>query len=194
MNREKMAWMISLLLLALLAFEVPHGMAQRDDDYKFVRTLVDIHRQVADNYVKSVDSTKLEDGAIDGLMSQLDPYSIYIPVKQEAEFDRMLEGNFPGVGIQLDTLSDGRIEVVSPIDGSPALKAGVEAGDIILAVNGESVAGLHIDDVIKKITGKLGTSVMLQLHHVSGEDVTLKIVPPGDRPSHGQGVLAQGRQ
>ena len=69
----------------------------------------------------------------------------------------MLEGIFKGVGIQLDQNDDGQVEVVTPIDGSPAFKAGVQAGDIILKVNGESIEDLHIPDVIKKIGGPLGT-------------------------------------
>ena len=58
MNREKLAWTLSVLLIAVLAFEVPQGLAQRDNDYAFVRTLVDIHRQVVNNYVEPVDGTE----------------------------------------------------------------------------------------------------------------------------------------
>ena len=173
MNREKMAWTISVLLLALLAFQIPHGLAQRDNDYAFVRTLVDIHRQVTNNYVEAVDQQKLEEGAIKGMMGQLDPFSVFVPPAQQEDFDRMLEGSFKGVGIQLNQLPDGRIEVVTPIDGSPAFKAGVEAGDIILKANGDTLDGLSLDDVIKKIGGRLGSTVTLRVKHTTGEEVDL---------------------
>src|SRR4051795_483995 len=119
MNRERIAWLVSVVLIALLAFQLPGTLAHRDDDYAFVRTLVDIHRQVVNNYVDPVDEEKLRQGAIDGMLEQLDPYSQYVPPKKQEEFDRMLEGTFKGVGIQLDQEENGDIKVVSPIDGSP---------------------------------------------------------------------------
>ena len=91
MNRERLAWMVSLLLIALLAFQLPGSMAQRDDDYSFVRTLLDIHRRVSANYVEPVDESKLRQGAIDGILGELDPFSVYVPPARQEEFDRMLE-------------------------------------------------------------------------------------------------------
>src|SRR5437764_9733723 len=173
MNRERLAWMVSLMLIAFLAFELPGSLAQRDDDYAFVRTLVDIHRRVAANYVDPVDESKLRSGAIDGMLGELDPFSVYVPPARQEEFDRMLEGSFKGVGIQLNQLDNGQVEVVSPIDGSPAFKAGVLAGDIILKVNGESVEGLRRPELIKKIAGPLGSEVKLTVRHDTGEDVDL---------------------
>jgi carboxyl-terminal processing protease len=173
MNREKIAWSISLLLIATLALRIPGSMAQRDDDYAFVRTLVDIHRQVSANYVEGVDQEKLRQGAIDGLLDQLDPFSMYVPPSRQEEFDRMLEGTFKGVGILLNQLDNGAIEVVTPIDGSPAFKAGVQAGDIILKVNDESLENLRLTEVTKKIAGPVGSTVKLLVRHVTGEEAEL---------------------
>src|SRR5436309_8003899 len=175
MNRERLAWTISLVLIALLAFQLPGSLAQRDDDYSFVRTLVDIHRRVAANYVEPVDESKLRGGAIDGMLGELDPFSVHVPPARQEEFDRMLEGSFKGVGIELNQLENGQVEVVSPIDGSPAFKAGVFAGDIILKVNGESVEGLRRPDVIKKVQGPLGSDVRLTVRHVTAEEAELSM-------------------
>jgi len=175
MNRERVAWIISITVLALFALQVPGSTASRDDDYAFVRKLVDIHRQVAVNYVENVDEDKLRDGAIDGMMGQLDPFSVYIPPAEQEGFDRMLEGSFKGVGIQLDMSDDGKVEVVTPIDDSPAFRAGVMAGDLVLKVNGENIEGLKIADVIKKISGPLDSAVKLTVRHVTGEEVTLSM-------------------
>ena len=120
MNREKLAWTASVILLVVLVFEIPGTLAQRDDDYAFVRTLVDIHRRVADNYVVDVDESKLNEGAIDGMLNQLDPFSVYVPPARQDDFDRMLSGTFKGVGIKLDQHPDGTFEIVTPVDGSPA--------------------------------------------------------------------------
>ncbi len=175
MNREKFAWTVSVILLALLAFQIPGTLADRDDDYSFVRTLIDIHRRVVDNYVDDVDQSKLREGAIDGMLAQLDPFSVFVPPAHKEEFDRMLEGTFRGVGIQLDYKDDGQVEVVSPIDGSPAFKAGIEAGDMILKVNGDSVENLKIPDLISRIGGPVGTSVTLTVRHATGDQQTLSM-------------------
>src|SRR2546423_12635835 len=102
MNRERFAWTVSVVLIALLAFQLPGSFAQRDDDYTFVRTLVDLHRRVAASYVDPVDEQKLRNGAIDGMLGELDPFSVYVPPARQEDFDRMLEGSFKGVGIQLN--------------------------------------------------------------------------------------------
>lgn len=175
MNRERFAWTISLVLIACLAFYLPSSLAQRDDDYQFVRTLVDIHRQVNNNYVDPIDENKLRQGSIDGLLSELDPFSNYVPFEKQEDFDRMLEGSFKGVGIQLNQNEDGRVEVVTPIEGSPAFKAGVLAGDIILKVNGDNVDGLRLNEVVKKIAGPLGSDVTLTVRHVTGDEADLKM-------------------
>ena len=170
MNRERLAWSISLLLVTVLAFRIPGSMAANDQDYEFVRALVDIHSRVSGNYVEPVDQAKLRQNAIDGMLSELDPFSVYIPPAKQEEFDRALEGSFKGVGIQLDQLENGQIEVVTPIDGSPAEKAGVMAGDVILKVNGVDVVGQKIDQVTDKVKGPLGSEVKLTVRHATGEE------------------------
>jgi len=175
MNREKFTWLLSIVFIALLAFQIPGEGRSRDDDYAFVRTLIDIHRQIDANYVEPVDNQKLQEAAIDGMLGQLDPFTNYVPAANQEQFDDMLEGSFRGVGIQLDVKPNGAIEVVTPIDNSPAAKAGVEAGDIIQKVNGEDIANLKLQDVIKKVKGPLGTPVTLTVKHVGGkvEDLTM---------------------
>lgn len=176
MNREKFAWIVSVGLIAVLALQIPGSLATRDDDYSFVRTLVDIHRQVSSNYVEGVNEETLREAAIEGMLSELDPFSMYVPPRDQENFDRMLENTFRGVGIQLNQSPDGGpIEVITPIDGSPAFKAGVQAGDIILKVNGESIEGMRIAEVIKKIAGKVGTEVRLTVKHATGEEAELKM-------------------
>ena len=173
MNREKLAWLFSGVILAYLALQVPGTLAQRDSDYTFVRTLVDIYRQVGTNYVENVDETKLQQAAIAGMLEQLDPHTIYVPPDKEQEFNNALEGSFKGVGIQLNVNTKDEIEVITPIDDSPAWKAGVLPGDVILKVNGESVVGKGLKEVIPKVTGPSGTKVTLTMRRATGETVDL---------------------
>lgn len=173
MNRERIAWLVSLVLIAMVAFQLPRSLARRDDEYAFVQTLIDLHREVANNYVEPVDEEKLQLGSINGMMGELDPYSIYVPAAKEKEFENMLEGSFEGVGIELSQQENGDIQVVSPIPDSPALKAGVMAGDIILKVNGTDIKGEKIADVQKLIKGPLGSDVKLTVRHVDGTEKEL---------------------
>jgi carboxyl-terminal processing protease len=174
-RRERIAWMFSTAVIAVLALRLPGSLAQRDDDYGFVRTLVDIHRQVTVNYVEPVEQDKLREAAIRGMLSVLDPFTVYIPPEDEKQFNADIEGSHEGVGIVLNQLPEGEIEVVTPIDGSPAFLAGVQAGDIILKVNGDSTAGKRLEEVISKIKGKSGSQVTLTVQHVTGDTADLSM-------------------
>src|ERR1700722_11336174 len=121
MKRERFAWLVSVVLLAVLAFQLPGTLAQRDDDYAWVRTLVEVHRQIVNNYVEPVDDNKLKVNAIEGMLkpADLDPYTIYIPPAQLDEFEKQLGGNFKGIGITFG-IENGQATVISPIEDSPA--------------------------------------------------------------------------
>jgi carboxyl-terminal processing protease len=161
MNRERLAWLISIVLLAILTFELPGTLGQRDDEYSWVRTVVEIHREILDNYVDPIDDNQLKQKAIDGMISALDdPYTVYVPPDNQAEFDKELGGEFSGVGISLRE-ENGKMVVISPIDNGPADKAGIDAGDIITKVDGKSIDGKRIDDVVKLVSGPVGSAVVL---------------------------------
>jgi carboxyl-terminal processing protease len=170
MKRERLAWLVSICLMAILAFELPGTLGQRDDEYAWMRTLVEIHRQIIENYVDPVDDAQLKDRAINGMLDALDdPYTIYVPPDHEAEFDKELGGTFSGVGISLHEVG-GKMVVSSPIEGGPADKAGVDAGDIIVKVDGKSVVGMKIDDVVKRVSGTVGSVVVLTMDR-GGESI-----------------------
>lgn len=169
MSRERLAWLVSIVLLAVLAFELPGSLAQRDDDYSWVRTLVEVQRQVVNNYVEPVDPGTIKQNSIKGMLSGLDQFTQYIPPVDEALFDRMLGGTFPGVGISLLS-KDHQAVVATPIPNSPAARAGIDAGDVIVKVNGESIAGLSLDQVVKKVSGPVGTDVTLTVRR-DGKDL-----------------------
>ena len=175
MNREKIAWLVSIVVIAMLAFQLPGSLAHRDDDYTFVKTLIDLHRQIDNNYVEPVDEQKLELGSINGMMGELDPYSIYVPPARQKDFENLLEGSFEGVGIELSQLESGDIQVLSPIPDSPALKAGVMAGDLILKINGQDIHGKKIEEVQKLIKGPMDSEVRMTVKHVDGRELELKM-------------------
>lgn len=183
MNKEKTAWAVCLVLISLLAIQLPGAMPPRDEDYGFVRTLVDIQRQVASRYVEETDPAKLRKSAIRGMLRELDPYSDYIAADEQKAFDQMLDGQFEGVGIHLSQRDDGTIEIITPIDDSPAFKAGVMAGDVLLKINGQSIADKRVEEISKMVQGKVGTEVTLRVRRGKDKELDLtmtrqKIVMP----------------
>ncbi len=193
MNREKLAWSASVGLLAVLAFQIPGTLAQRDDDYAFVRTLVDIHRRVADNYVDPVDEPKLNQGAIDGMLDQLDPFSVYVPPEREEDFDRMLSGNFKGVGIRFDQHPDGTFEIVTPVDGSPAARSGIQPGDMLLAVDGKSLENVRLIELPRMVGGAAGHEGHAHRPPPRRPAGVLHADPGRGPPADRQGLPPQGR-
>jgi carboxyl-terminal processing protease len=173
MNRERLAWLVSVILLAALAFQAPGTFAQRDDDYAWVRTLVEVHRQVVSNYVDPVDDNLLKNDSIKGMLSDLDRFTVYVPPDDEEKFDQMIGGTFKGVGITLQD-KDGQVVVISPIEDSPADHAGIMAGDVITKVNGQSIVGMKLDDVIKIVAGPVGSTVALTVQR-QGRELTLNM-------------------
>ncbi len=132
-----------------------------ETDQKFERIL----SYIESSYVDSVDKDRLKESAIQGVLDKLDPHSNYIPAKRLEQMNSELEGNFEGIGIEFNILKD-TITVVSPIEGGPSEKLGIQSGDKIIKVEDDNVAGVGINnqDVVDMLRGQKGTKV----------DVTIK--------------------
>jgi len=132
--------------------------------YELFETLVDAVDQIERNYVEPVDRGELMEAAIEGMLSRLDAHSGYVAADDVEEFKTSVESEFGGIGITV-SVRQGQLMVISPLVGTPAYKAGVRAGDRILDINGQSTEGLSLDDVVKRLKGKNGTSVKLGILH-----------------------------
>lgn len=133
------------------------------DTFRQLDLFGEVFEQVHQNYVEQPEDAKLVKGAIDGMLSELDPHSSYLTAD---DFDRMQEqtrGSFAGLGIQVDMPNEGPdkgfVRVVAPIDDTPAKKAGIQTNDLIVEIDGEAVQGMSIDDAIGKLKGAKGTPV-----------------------------------
>ena len=115
--------------------------------YRELDLFSDAFERVRENYVTPVDDPKLVYSAIEGMVSSLDPHSAYMDPESLAELKSATAGQFGGIGIEV-TMENGLVKVVSPIDGTPAAKAGLRAGDYIAAINGEAVIGMKLEDEI----------------------------------------------
>ncbi|HTE46221.1 MAG TPA: PDZ domain-containing protein, partial [Gemmatimonadaceae bacterium] len=114
--------------------------------------------QVENNYVDPVDRARLVNGAIAGMVEQLDPHSSYLPPQEFTAFQDDTEGKFGGVGIEVDVRSDA-ITVLAPIEGTPAQRAGIRSGDRIIGIDGEQILSSSLDTMIKRMRGKPGTHI-----------------------------------
>ncbi len=116
--------------------------------------------QVENNYVEPVDRARLVNGAIVGMVAELDPHSSYLPPQEWKLFQSETEGKFGGVGIEVDARGE-LLTVIAPIEGSPAARAGIKSGDKILAIDNENAVGEKLDRVVRKMRGTPGTHVKL---------------------------------
>jgi carboxyl-terminal processing protease len=131
---------------------------------------------VEHNYVEPAQREKLLDGAMRGMVSELDPHSSYMNTEEFAEFQSDTEGRFAGIGVEVD-LRDENVTVIAPIEGSPAARAGVKSGDRIIAVNNKLLRGAKIDRIVDMMRGAPGTKVHLTIARDGQEDlVELDIV------------------
>jgi carboxyl-terminal processing protease len=146
--------------------------SQKEDDYALMKVFVDTFEQVERNYVKDVDRRELLQAAIEGMMSKLDPYSSYISPDEMSRFSEAVDQEFGGIGITVhkDEPTD-RLMVMSPLPDTPAFRAGVRAGDIIMTIDGKTTKGISMDTAIRLLKGKPGESVKIGVRHI-GDDKT----------------------
>ncbi|MCR8825319.1 S41 family peptidase [Pseudosulfitobacter koreensis] len=120
----------------------------------------DIFERIRSQYVEEVEASELIEAAIDGMLTSLDPHSSYLSPDDAAAMRVQTSGEFGGLGIEV-TQEEGFIKVVSPIDSTPAAEAGIEAGDYITHVDGESVLGLTLDAAVEKMRGPVGSEIII---------------------------------
>ena len=137
--------------------------------YLQLQTLQEILLKVRDNYVDEVDQSKLLEGAIDGVLTKLDPHSTYIKPEDVSKMMEKFRGDFEGIGIQFD-VRNNYLTVIAPIEGSPAERVGLRAGDRIIKINGESAIGIKEPDVMAKLRGPKGTSVTVTIQREGVEE------------------------
>jgi carboxyl-terminal processing protease len=123
----------------------------------------DAFERVRANYVRPVKDSELIDAAIQGMVSNLDPHSSYMDAKTYGDMQITTKGQFGGVGIEVQLDEGGLIKVISPIDGTPASRAGLKPGDRIAGIDGNSIAGLPLNDSIDKMRGPAGSKITLTI-------------------------------
>lgn len=145
------------------------------NDYEWFNPVIDVKKILSDKYVEAPDEALLQQGAINGMIEALkDPYTVYVPPKDKRNFDKELTGEYVGIGAQV-VEEGGWLKVVTPLEDSPALQAGLMADDKIIEIEGKSTLNVPVDDCIDRLQGEPGTPVNILIDR-AGEQIKLTII------------------
>jgi len=169
-------FILTILTLILLNFS-GNAFAQNIDKlYEKIDLFGEVLEKIQNEYVEEVDQAETIDAAINGLLQSLDPYSGYMNPEIFKESQEETSGEFGGLGIEV-TMEAGVVKVISPIDNTPAAKAGVKAGDYIVQINGEQVQGKTLMEAVNLMRGPVGTSIEITIRRKSLKEAkVIKII------------------
>ncbi len=157
------------------ASAAPHGTQKAPLPLDELRTFAEVLDRIKAAYVEPIDDKTLLENAIKGMLSNLDPHSAYLEPDAFSELQESTSGEFGGLGIEVG-MEDGFLKVVSPIDDTPASKAGIEAGDLIVKIDGQPIKGVSLNEAVEKLRGKPGSKVSLTLIREGGQPFQVQLV------------------
>ena len=165
-------------LLFIIFFISPIYLNAADkeiSEYDYLKFLGESIEKIKSDYVEHVDNKKIVESAINGILSSLDPHSSFLNAKNLDDMKIQTKGEFGGLGIEV-TMENGFVKVISPIDNTPADKAGIKAGDYITHLDKKSVVGLTLDEAVNKMRGPVGSKLKVTIGRVDTEpfDVVIK--------------------
>jgi carboxyl-terminal processing protease len=161
-----------------ILFDASSAKAAAADTYRQLSLFGDVFERVRSDYVEKPDDTKLVESAINGMLAGLDPHSSYMDAKSFRDMQVQTRGEFGGLGIEV-TMEEGLIKVVSPIDDTPASRAGVMANDIITHIDDDAVQGLTLNQAVDKMRGPVNTKIKLRIMR-KGQDKPIDLTVTRD--------------
>jgi carboxyl-terminal processing protease len=165
------SWVICVALVA----RAGEGQAASSETYRQLNLFGDVFERVRSDYVEDVDDAESIEAAINGLLSSLDPHSSYMNAKAYRETQVQTEGEFGGLGIEV-TMENGFVKVISPIDDTPASRAGLQSGDLITHLDGDGILGLTLTEAVERMRGPIDSELTITIARTGHErplDVTL---------------------
>ncbi len=153
---------------------VPASAAERKETYKLMELFAEVFEKVRSDYVEPVNEEELVEAALNGMLTSLDPHSSYLNPKNSRDMDINTKGEFGGLGIEV-TMENGWVKVVSPIDDTPAYRAGMQPGDFITHLDGEPVQGLTLSEAVDRMRGPASTDIRLTVRRNGVEPFDVKL-------------------
>ncbi len=166
--------LFSCLFLSTMNAHAAKKVEEEANTYELLNLFGEVMERTKMSYVEEVTDKKLIESAINGMLSSLDPHSGYLDAESFNYMSEQTKGKFGGLGIEV-TMENGLVKVVSPIDDTPAAKAGIKAGDYITNIDDETVLGLTLNEAVSKLRGKIGTKVKLSIRRVNSKPIELTI-------------------
>ncbi|PPR29897.1 MAG: putative CtpA-like serine protease [Alphaproteobacteria bacterium MarineAlpha9_Bin1] len=148
---------------------------ENDDVYQQLNMFGEVYERVRREYVEEVTNKELIEAAIEGMLQSLDPHSSFMNADSFKDMQVQTKGEFGGLGIEV-SMEEGLVKVVSPIDDTPAFHAGIQAGDFIIEIDGESVLGMSLGDAVDKMRGKINTEIVITILRENKEPFEVKII------------------
>ena len=176
MNKKSLlVYTLVFSILAACANAKDKAEEQQENTYELLNIFGEVMERTKALYVEEQTDKQLIESALNGMLTSLDPHSSYLNEEDYKYMNEQTSGKFGGLGIEI-TMENGLVKVISPIDDTPAAKAGIKAGDFITDIDGQTVIGLTLNEVVSKLRGKPGTKVKITVRRVNEEpfDVTLK--------------------
>lgn len=176
MNKKSLlVYTLMFSILAACANAKDKAEEQQENTYELLNIFGEVMERTKALYVEEQTDKQLIESALNGMLTSLDPHSSYLNEEDFKYMNEQTSGKFGGLGIEI-TMENGLVKVISPIDDTPAAKAGIKAGDFITDIDGQTVIGLTLNEVVSKLRGKPGTKVKITVRRVNEEpfDVTLK--------------------
>ena len=161
--------------LFLIAPLTTKAQSNNEETYRQLTLFGDVFQRVREDYVEEVSDQDLVEAAINGMLTSLDPHSAYLPDDNFQKMQVQTRGKFGGLGIEV-TMENGFVKVVSPIDDTPADKAGILPEDLIISVDGESIVGLTLNDAVEKLRGPIGSNVEISVQRAQDEPFEVNII------------------
>ena len=143
--------------------------AASDDTYRQLNLFGDVFERVRADYVEEVSDSELIEAAINGMLSSLDPHSRYLNAKSFEDMQTQTRGEFGGLGIEVTMDENGFVKVITPIDDTPAQRAGLESGDYVTHLDGESILGLTLGEAVEKMRGPIDSGIVLTIQRPGAE-------------------------
>lgn len=160
--------------LFLAAPYTTRAQSNNDETYRQLTLFGDVFQRVRSDYVEQVSDQELIEAAINGMLTSLDPHSAYLPDDNFKKMQVQTKGKFGGLGIEV-TMENGFVKVVSPIDDTPADKAGLQPEDLIISVDGVSIVGLTLNEAVEKLRGPIGSNVKIAVQRAQDEPFEVDI-------------------
>ena len=167
--------MLKYILLFLFAFPVSSSFADTKETYRQLSIFNEVYNRVKNQYVEELTDKELVEKALNGMLQALDPHSSYMNEEVFKEMQEDTSGTFGGLGIEITT-DNGFIKIISPIDDTPADKAGIQAGDYITHLNGDSVVDMNLKEAIDIMRGEVGTSITLTIIRGTEEPFDVELI------------------